>query len=297
LKHSGQPVGTITPQAARETGLATDTVVTVGPLDQVAGAVGAGNIAPGIVTETTGAALAICATVDAPTYDPGKRFPCHTHAITGKYILLSWVPTAGMALRWFRDEFGRQEQLQAREAGTEAYTLLCEQAASVPPGCEGLVMLPHLSGAACPEFNPRARGVFFGFTLGHTKAHFTRAVLEAIAFLLRSNLSLLVEHGVPVTEVRSLGGASRSDLWLQIKADVIGKPIVRLAAEEAAALGTAILGGVGIGLFGSVADACSRMVSTEKRFTPNPANREVYDRQFERYRELYDALVGLFAKA
>jgi xylulokinase len=278
LSDSGGVAGPVTVQAADETGLAAGTLVTTAPLDQIAGAVGAGNIEPGIVTETTGAALAVCASIDRPVYDPQKRVGLYTHAIKGQYVLLPWVPTAGMVLRWFRDELG----------GGRDYGSLVDEARQIPPGAEGLTVLPHLSGAGCPHFDPKARGVFWGITLGHRRGHFVRAILEAVAFMLRSNLELLDRLGVAVHQVRSLGGATKSDLCMQIKADVCRKNMVLMDSEEAACLGVAMLSCVGSGIYRNLCEARDAMVRTEKTIHFDPRSADVYDEVYRRNMALYD---------
>jgi len=294
IRESGEVVGRVRGDICREVGLPEEVVVVTGGLDQAASTIGAGNIRSGIVTESTGAALAICATIDEPLFDPGNRIPCHYHAIHGKYYLLPWCQTAGMALRWFRDQFCKSEKELALKEGVEAYKLMDEMASSVPPGSDGLLMLPHLMGAACPEFNPKAKGCYFGFSLSTTKAHFIRALLESVAYMIRRNLEILEELGVEVSEIRAIGGGSRSELWNQIKADVTGKPLVTLQTAETACLGAAILAGVGAGLFPSLRSACERMIRLKRRFTPNEGNRSVYQRGYERYVKLYEALEHLF---
>ena len=142
LLRPGEVVGAVTAQASRETGLSTETAVVTGSMDQMAGVVGAGNIAPGIVTETTGTALVLAATIERPTYDPQKRLPCYCHALPGKYLLLPYCQTAGMAFRWLRDQFGQGQ----------SYDQLTALAAGVPPGSDGLVVLPHLTGSTSPKF-------------------------------------------------------------------------------------------------------------------------------------------------
>ena len=263
LKDSGEAAGSITAQAAEETGLSTRCVVTTAPIDQVAGAVGAGNIEPGVITETTGAALAICASVDRPTYDPQKRVGLYSHAAKGEYVLLPWTPAAGMVLRWFRDELG----------GGLDYAALTTEAQDISPGADGLIVLPHLCGAGCPQVDPKAKGIFWGVTLGHRRGHFVRAILEAIAVQLRGNLDLLEELGVPMREIRSLGGAARSDLWLQIKADVCRRDLLVMECKEAACLGVAMLACVGGGIYPNLAAARDRMVHVRKivRFDPASA--------------------------
>ncbi|MEM2238688.1 MAG: xylulokinase [Candidatus Bathyarchaeia archaeon] len=294
LMPSGKAVGNITETASKETGLTTETIMVTGAFDHAAGAVGAYNIKPGIVTETTGAALALLATTDEPVYDPKRRIPCHRHAVPGRFFLLPWCQTAGIVLRWFRDEFGQTEKDVAEKLGVDAYDLLTLEASKIPPGSNGIVVLPHFMGAGPPEFDPHAKGVIFGLTLAHRRAHIIRAILESIAFMLRRNIELIEELGIEVKEVRSLGGGARSPMWNQIKADVTLKTIYTLHTEEAASLGAAILAGVGGGLFKSIEEACSRMVHLKYKYNPNYENRKTYDRLYKIYLALYNSLKDIF---
>ena len=294
IKRTGEVVAPVTQSACRLTGLCGKTLVTTGAMDQAAGMIGAGNIGPGIVTETTGAALALCATTDRVVLDPQRRVPCQVHPVPGLYFLMPWCPVGGMFFRWFRDVFCQTEMEEARRKGLDAYDLLTQQAESVPPGSEGLVALPHLMGAVTPEFNPNAKGAFFGVTLKHQKEHFVRAVMEAVAFMLRRNLELLEELGIQVQEIRSLGGGSKSPLWNHIKADVTGKPIVTVGTSEAASLGVAMLAGVGVGMFSSLQQAVSRMVKISGRVEPNAGNEEKYQEAYQCYLKLYEQLEPLF---
>ena len=296
LVDSGQVVGRVSAEASQATGLSRGTRVVSGGMDQALGAIGAGNIATGTISETTGGALAIAATVDRPRYDPLGRVPCHVHAVPGKYCLLPWGQTAGMALRWFRDAFFALEMEVARQANMDAYDLMGRMAERVPPGSDGLVFLPHLEGAACPEFDPAATGVFFGLTLRHTRAHLVRAIMEAVAYMLRRNLEIVSEL-VTVGEIRSLGGGAQSGLWLQIKADVLQKPIAPTQGNQAACLGAAILAAVAVGGHRSQADAVGQMVRLGQPLRPNPAAQAPYDRGYRYYVALYEALAPLYARA
>lgn len=278
LKSSGEPVGALSAAAAAELGLNAETIVVAAPIDQVAGAVGAGNIRPGIVTETTGTTLALCATLSEPAYDPQLRVALNGHAVRDHYVLLPWAPTAGMVLRWFRDELG---------GGTD-YERLCREAAAVPPGCEGLTVLPHLSGAGCPQPDPDMRGVFWGLTLAHGRGHLARGILEAVAFMLHGNIELLEELGGEATEIRSLGGAARSDLWLQIKADVCQRDLVVMQCEESACLGVALLACVGLGIYRDLNEAAEHMVRVKKQVWFDPDKAEVYNRAYQQFLELQE---------
>jgi xylulokinase len=264
-------------------------------MDQLLGAVGAGNIAAGVITEMTGGALAVVATTDRPRFDPLRRVPCHYHGRPDLYALLAWNQTAGMALKWFRDEFCAAEIEAAARAGRDVYDDLMAMAATAPAGCQGLIMLPHLEGAACPEFNPEAKGVFFGATLRHGRPHFIRSILEAVAYMLRQDVALVEELGATVQEIRSIGGGARSPLWSQIKADVLQRPITTLACEEVACLGAAMLAATAVGHFADLAEAVAAMVRVRRTFEPDPANAAVCETGYVRYLELYQRLAPMFA--
>ena len=292
-RESGEAVGTLRAEIAHELGLNPSTVVCTGALDQACGAIGVGNIRPGIFSENTGAALAICATVHQPVIDPRNEMPCHYHGLPGLYMLHTFT-SGGIVMRWFRDEFGGPEMRVSRTSGLDAYDLMGMEAARVPPGCEGMVMLPHLQGAMAPEANPRASGVFYGFTLRHGRGHFTRAIMEGVSFIVRRNIEVIQGLGVPVNEIRSLGGGARSRVWKQMEADIVGRPVLTTTNEEAATLGAAILAGRAVGLYESVEQAAEKMIQIKERFEPNPANRAIYDDTFSTYVKLYDALCPLF---
>lgn len=290
---SGEPVGRLRPEVAEELGLSSKLMVCTGGLDQACGAIGVGNIRPGIFSENTGAALAICATVNQPILDPNLQMPCHYHGVPDIYMLHTFT-SGGIVLRWFRDEFAKTEQAVASYTGLDAYDLLGLAAAKAPPGSDGLVMLPHLQGAMAPEANPKAKGVFYGFTLHHNRSHFIRSIMEATGFIVRRNIEIIEKLQVSVKEIRALGGGARSQIWKQIEADITNKPVSVMKNEEAATLGAAILAGKAVGLFSSIEEAAEQMVQIEKTFEPNPDNIKTYDDAYETYKELYTSLCPIF---
>jgi xylulokinase len=296
IKYSGEAVGNITEESAKDIGLTTNVVVSMGALDQACGTIGVGNVKPGIFTENTGAALAICATQDKsiPTFDKQRRMPVHYHGLPKKYMFHTFT-TGGMVLRWYRDKFYTDLMKTAQEKRKDTYDLIAEMVKKVPPGSDGLVMLPHLQGAMAPEDNPKARGVFYGFTLKHEKPHFARAIMEAIAFILRRNLDIIEDLKIKVDEIRVLGGGARSDVWNQIKADITGKTLARTVNEEAACLGAAIFAGKGAGIYSSIEEAASKMVAIKKKYIPDKSNVEVYSKVYKKYIKLYEDLCDLFA--
>jgi len=294
IRESGEAVGGLLPPIASELGLSSKTIVSTGALDQAAGATGVGNIHPGIFSENTGAALAICAPLDKLLFDPQGRMPIHYFVKPSTYMAHTFT-TGGMVLRWFRDNFCQEEKQVGSIAGIDPYDLLDREAQRIAPGSEGLVMLPHLQGAMAPEANQKAKGVFYGFTLRHTKAHFARAIMEAVACIVRRNMEVLDDLGIRVNEIRTLGGGARSRLWKQIEADITRRPVLTTENEEAACLGAAILAGKAVEMYRSIDEACDRMVSIKDRFEPNSANFDVYERTYRHYMRLYGDLCGLFA--
>lgn len=293
IMEPGQVVDKIRPDVAEQLGLPSDMTVCTGALDQAAGAIGIGNIKEGRFSENIGAALAICAPLSRPMFDPNKKMPVHYFGIPDMYMFHTFT-TGGMAIKWFRDGFCDVEKMQADENGKSAYSVMDEEAAAVAPGCDGLIALPHLSGAMAPDVNPRAKGVFYGFTLKHTRAHFIRAIMESVGFIIKRNIEALENAGLTVTELRSSGGGSKSPLWNQIKSDIISKPLVTLKCSEAACLGAAILAGTAVGIFDSVEQACENMTEIKRRFTPDKANQETYEKAYEGYKRLFADLGGMF---
>lgn len=262
--------------SATKVGTYGEIAVVSGALDQIAGAVGVGVVDENIVSEMTGTIMAICVVTDKiPAFDPKSKIPCHLHAIPGKFVSLLWSSTAGMALKWFRNNFA--ESLSFKE--------LDELAEKAGPGAEGLTMLPHLCGSTMPVYNPDARGSFWGMTLAHGKGHFARAILEAVAFTLKDDLDVI---GAKCDEIRITGGGAGSPLWAQIKADVTGLKLSTLMEKESACLGTAILAGVGCGVYSCVEEACRKIISTKKTYSPSGVD---YTAAYRQYKKL-DAMLN-----
>lgn len=293
IMEPGEIVDNILPEVAEELGISKDTIICTGALDQAAGAIGVGNISEGIFSENIGAALAICAPVKKPVLDPDRNMPLHYFAIKDMYMVHSFT-AGGMALRWFRDSFCHCESNISSLIKDSAYNILTREAEQIPPGSEGLIMLPHLSGSMAPDVNPKAKGVFYGFTLKHKKPHFIRAIMESIGFIIKRNIDTLKKIGISVCEIRSLGGGSKSSLWNQIKADITGKLLITMKSEEAACLGAAILAGKAVGMFKTIGDACKKMVDIKDKYRPDEKNYDIYLKAYKNYKKLFNDLTELF---
>ena len=285
---SATVVGRVLVSRLEETGLSGTTLVVTGAYDHVAGALGAGNFSEGAVSETTGTALAMVVTLDRPVQNFVINIPMQCHAIPGKYLLLPYGQTAGYVLKWFKDQFC-QHELNGTKNG-DAYDHLTSQAENIPPGADGLTMLPHLMGSGSPEFNARAKGVVTGISARTTKSHFIRAILESIACMMKRNLDLLKTSGISVKEIKALGGGSKSELWNQIKADVSNTPITTVQGQETAALGAALLAATGAGFFSSIESACKKMVRLNRTYVPDANRHQAYQPVYARYVNLTHAL-------
>lgn len=290
---SGNTVGKILPEIAEELGIGTDVTICTGALDQAAGAIGAGNIHEGMFSETIGAALAVCVPVSRPVFDPAGKMPLFCFPLEGMYMIHTFT-NGGMTQRWFRDKFCNVEMMAEELGCGNAYDMISKQVESVPAGCDGLVMLPHLSGSMAPDSNAKAKGVYFGFTLQHTKAHFMRAIYEALGYILKRNIDSLADMGIHVKEIRSLGGGSKSKVWNQIKADINQVTLETVKSVEAASLGAAILAGKATGIFENIEEAVDSMVEVKDRTLPREENREVYEEGYRMYQKLFKDLSECF---
>ena len=282
IQHSGTPVGPISAAAAAEWGLPADTLMVTGTNDQYAGALGAGNCRPGIVSVTTGTCLALV-TLAERLPDPmppglyGGRFPIRRYRFG-----LAFSKIAGLLLDWFRRELAPDMTLRQ----------LDEAAARVAPGCGGLTVLPHFAGEISPDPKPRARGAFVGLSLQHGRAEMYRATLESLAFSLRENLERMSDNGFKPDTVRAIGGGAKSDIWLQMQADVTGLPVERPAVTEAAVVGAAMLAAAGAGAFPSLEEASAGLYRASRVFQPDPAVHAAFAAPYARYRDLKQRVWG-----
>lgn len=294
IHESGEVVGRILPEMADRLGLSPDTVITTGCLDQAAGAIGVGNIRPGIFSENIGAALAICVPTKKLTYDPNRQMPIHYFALPDTYMMHTFT-TGGMCLRWFRDNFCQEEIDLEKLTGIDSYDLMNKEVEKVAPGCDGLICLPHLQGAMAPDINLNAKGVFYGATLKTTKAHFIRSIMESLGYLICRNLEAISAMGLEVEQIRTMGGGSKSEVWNQIKADITGKTLnVTYSSQDTACLGAAILAGKAAGYFESIESAVDSMIRIRKSYTPDPAKHAVYQKQYAKFQKLFRSLTDLY---
>jgi xylulokinase len=286
LYESPEICGRISEAGAAATGLQKGTPVVAGAGDQAAGAIGMGIVSPGAVSATIGTSGVVLAATDRPALDSKGRVHTFCHAVPGRWIAMGVTQAAGLSLRWFRDQFGSGEPRQSYES-------LIAEAASAPPGCDGLLWAPYLMGERTPYLDPAARGMLFGLTASHTRGHVIRAILEGVAFSLRDTFTIFQEMEVPVKTIRLGGGGARSTLWRQIQADIYGQPVETVDAEEGAAYGAAILAGVGVKTWSSVDEACESTVRVAENIAPDPEHSLMLERAYAAYRRMYPAMKSI----
>ena len=250
--------------------------VVAGAGDQAAGAVGTGAIVPGVVSVSLGTSGVVFSSVAKPEPDPTGAVHVFCHA-NGAWHAMGVMLSCGGALQWANDTL----------YGHESFKQFDEEAAQVEPGCQGLTFLPYLSGERCPHNDPSARGAFAGLTLSHGRAHLARAVIEGATFGLADCLDRMRRLGVEAGEVRVTGGGAKSDLWMQILADVLETTCARIEGDEGPAFGAALLAGVGVGVWQDVAEACARTVRLGSSFEPSGQD---YAGARARFTSLYPAL-------
>lgn len=326
LVSSGTVVGRLTEKSAAELGLTTDVTVTSGAMDQAAAALGAGGAQAGFLSETTGTCLAVSVAADSPSTDHWSPVPVYSHVRPGLYLKIVVMQTAGIVLKWFRDEFCHDILAE----GGNAYARMGDIAMEAPPLSRGLIVFPHFAGTYS---NPVARGVFFGAGLETGRGCFIRAIMESVGYMLKESLSLLdvgpaaayaveqdaahlvgpgivhpmepaalhpvepiAAHPVGPGIVHSMGGGAKSALWSQIKADICEAPIRLLEEDETASMGAAILGGVAVKRFSGFDEAIG-MIKPGVTYTPNPSSSGLYGHGYERYKKLYEQFSPLFESA
>jgi len=285
LYESPQVCGQVSIAGAEATGLRVGTPVVAGAGDQAAGAVGMGIAGASTVSATIGTSGVVFAATDRPALDPLGRLHTFCHAIPGRWHVMGVTQAAGLSLRWFRDRFGVRS-----EDGRDAYDNLAEEAASAPPGSDGVLWAPYLMGERTPYLDPNARAALLGLNASHTRGHLIRAVMEGVAFSLKDTFTIFEEMKIPVTSIRLGGGGARSPLWRQIQADVYRHEVEIVAAEEGAAYGAAILAGVGAGAWASVDQACQSVVRVASRVLPNKKDSRTLQDAYRKYQDIYPAL-------
>jgi len=283
---SWEVVGELTGEAARELGLRAGIPVVAGANDTACACIGTGVVEEGMVLESIGTTITLSYITRKPAFD--KRVLNRLHAVPDRWILMGALSTPGAAYRWLRDQFYRRTESEV------SYTLMDEEAEASPPGAKGLIFMPYLSGERTPIWNPNARGLLFGLTLRHTRRDVTRAFLEGGAYCVRDALEVFRSRDLKISEIRVTGGGSKSALWRQIMADVLGEPLTIPKTEEASALGAAILGGTGTKVYENPISAAKELVDVEEGEKPRLKLHRRYQRYYSLFKRLYENLINLY---
>jgi len=277
-------VGKITKEAANLTGLIEGTPVVAGGVDSAAGTLGAGVIEDGETQEQGGQSggMSICQS----DYKPHEKLiMCH-HVLPDKYLLQGGTVGGGASYKWLKENF----------FADLSFAEMDELAIKIPPGSDGVIFLPYMAGERSPIWDPKAKGVFYGFDFAKNKGHFIRSVMEGAAYSLVHNLKTAEETGSVINTLYSNGGSANSGLWMQIKSDAANKPVAVPLSDTSTTLGAAILAGVAVGIYSGFADAVQNAVTIKKTFYPNAGNHEIYMKRYEAYLEIYANLKNIMGK-
>jgi len=288
MRPSREVVGAVTHEAAAECGLLEGTPVTCGVFDGPAAWLSMGAIDDGDSVLTLGSSAIWAAVHQEPVFVPGL-LTFENVADPNTYITAAATSSAGALLRWFRDQFGNLEQAMAAQLGLDPYDLLTTQAEKAPPGSDGLVILPYFMGERMPIWDCTARGVMFGLSLLHTRAHVIRALMESAGYSVCHIVKRAQEYGIASSKPTAMvEGGARSPLWRQIISDICGIHTVFMAGAQGAPFGDAIIAGVGVGVFDSY-----RVVKDWLKFSdysqPHPDTHALYQQLFELYLRIYES--------
>ncbi len=287
---SGSMIGEIDNEIAKSLGLPNDLKLVSGAHDQVCAAIGSGVVEGKRAAYGIGTVECITPIYDNPTLNEQMRknnFACVPYAKENIYTTYAFNFSGGSLLKWFRDNFAHKEILEAKKENKNVYALLDEKASRKP---SDLILLPHFAGAGTPYMDTNAVGGIVGLNMQTKSEEIYRAILEGVTFEMRYNLECLKDSGIEVDVLRAVGGGAKSELWLQMKADIMNKKIEVLEVDEAGTLGTIILAGVAIGLYPSLEEAARQLVKVRKIYTPLPKMHEFYTEKYRKYKKMYSAV-------
>jgi xylulokinase len=293
---SEEVTGTLTAEAAKLLGLTTACKVVGGAGDCAAGAVGNGIVKAGLLATSIGTSGVVFVHSDQPQFDPEGRLHTFCHAVRGKWHMMGVILSAGGSLQWFQDALCSTVTKSGARKALVSFAHLSQEAAATPAGAEGLMFLPYLAGERTPHLDPHARGALVGLTLAHGRGHIVRAIMEGVTYALRDSLALIEGLGVPVKQIRASGGGAKNPFWRQMQADMFGKAVAAMAADEGAAYGVALLAAIGAGHYKNISEACAATVRTIDGVKPDAKSHKIYDRAFVEFQALYRALRDEFPK-
>lgn len=283
--------GKITSEAANLTGLAEGIPVIAGTSDSAVEDYAAGAINPGQCILKLATAGNVNVMTDKP--HPNPLTLTYSHVIPDMWYTVSATNTAASAMRWFRDNFCFEEIQKSKESGYNVFQLIDREISKIPPGSEGLFFHPYLLGERAPYWDPFLRASFVGVTMAHRKAHFLRALMEGVSFSLKDCYRVIENMGIEVNEFILIGGGSKSDIWSQIICDIFREKVTRPATSDAS-YGTALLAGVGVGIFSSLKEAVKKCNKAKKEYIPDYSKASLYEKLFKIYLKIHDQLEPIY---
>lgn len=292
---SGTEAGVMDRRLSRDLGIMPGTRLVTGGHDQACAALGCGAIGEGLGVISTGTAQVLSTSMPQPVLSRRmfeSFYPCYQHAAVGKYLTFALLHVGGILLRWYRDNFAQAEAVQAARSGQGVYQLIDR---GMSDGPSPLFVVPHWNGSGTPHCDLQAKGAILGLTMASTRHDVAKAILEGLTFELLENLSVLRSCGIRIHQLVAAGGGTKSELWLQLKADILNRSVRTLHCGEAACLGAAMLAGLRSGVYASLQDAIQNTVVPSREFEPRPEMARRYAERFALYRKLYPAIRPLNA--
>jgi xylulokinase len=290
---SGTVIGELGEKSAKAFGLPVGCVAVTGGHDQPCGALGAGVVEPNVGMYATGTVECITPALAKRVTDPKllrSNIACYPHVVPGLFVALTFNFTGGSLLKWYRDTFAGAEKERARKGSKDVYDLILSECPQEPTS---IFILPHFTSTGTPHFDTESKGVIAGLRLSTTRGEIVRAILEGVTYEMALNADVLRECGAAIGSFRATGGGAKSPFWMQLKADLLGKPVHAMRVSEAVCLGAAILAGAAVGTYPTAKDAALGISRVDRTYDPHPKRAKIYRERFALYRELYPALKGL----
>lgn len=284
----GAYLGDVLSEVAKELGLGEHVKVYSGAQDQYCTAVGGGVTNPGDSLLSTGTSWVFMNINDRPAFDAVSYPAVAKHIVNDTYASFVYTPAGGSAFKWLKNNVLAKDA----EDTSVTYDSLTALAQPVPPGAEDLFFLPYLGGTLYPSWKNEMKGMFYGLDFSHDRRHLTKAVLEGVAFELNTMINMLRSQGLTIDRMSGLGGATRSDVWMQIVSDITGVPIQASTVADVAPIGAAMMAAVGCGMYSDYTDAYKNFqcMADRRSFTPNRENHAIYQERYARYQELSQLL-------
>ncbi len=291
---SPEITGKVTKQVAELTGLAEGTIVVGGAGDNAAAAVGTGVVEDGKAFTTIGSSGVVFAHTSDISIDKKGRVHTFCCAVPNCWHVMGVTQSAGLSLKWFRDNLCWSEMETALNMGVDPYYLTDKAAMEIPIGANKLLYMPYLNGERTPHLDPNCRGAFVGLSTMHKKKDMIRAVMEGVSYSLRDCVEVMREMKINVTDMMACGGGGSSPLWRQMLADLYACPVKTTQNKEGPALGVALLAAVGAGIYSTVSEACKAVILPDKIQNPVEENTIEYEKVYAVYKKLYPALKSCF---